>query len=141
MKKLDEIIAKVLNMTFEQKVYVGKESLNRLIEILYSYGFDDLDNSNLIINLMKYFVSMDMECSEEEYEMVNAIFEIDLTYEEFYALTNGGAEKDFIKMMNKVINKFTEEDRVCMCTFGLVIIASDNYIDDKELKLFKKLCK
>ena len=52
MAKLDDIIDKVLNSSYEEKVYAGKESLNRLMNILSEYGYTFDDKKLLIKNLL-----------------------------------------------------------------------------------------
>ena len=141
MAKLDDIIDKVLNSSYEEKVYAGKESLNRLMNILSEYGYTFDDKKLLIKNLLRLFVKIDRQFTLEEAQIILDIVEDYMDYESFVALTNQEADKKFVKFMKKVINKFSDEERVYISTLGLVIITCDNQVDKNEINLLKKLCK
>lgn len=141
MAKLDDIIDKVLNSSYEEKVYAGKESLNRLMNILSEYGYTFDDKKLLIKNLLRLFVKIDRQFTLEEAQIILDIVEDYMDYESFVVLTNQEADKKFVKFMKKVINKFSDEERVYISTLGLVIITCDNQVDKNEINLLKKLCK
>ena len=140
MENLDRLIDRIMDMSFEEKVFLGRKALDGLTDILSEYGYTDDDNFTLIINLIKYFVSMDYECSYDEYEMVKAILDIEMDYVEFYHATNGGADENFVSMMEKVISKFSEEERIMMCSLGLIIILCDGELNENEMEMFLRLC-
>lgn len=141
MAKLDDIIDKVLNSSYEEKVYAGKESLNRLMNILSEYGYTFDDKKLLIKNLLRLFVKIDRQFTLEEAQIILDIVEDYMDYESFVSLTNQEADKKFVKFMKKIINKFSDEERVYISTLGLVIITCDNQVDKNEINLLKKLCK
>lgn len=141
MAKLDDIIDKVLNSSYEEKVYAGKESLNRLMNILSEYGYTFDDKKLLIKNLLRLFVKIDRQFTLEEAQIILDIVEDYMDYESFVVLTNQEADRKFVKFMKKVINKFSDEERVYISTLGLVIITCDNQVDKNEINLLKKLCK
>lgn len=140
MKKIDEIIEKLVNATEDERLYLGKETFNKLAENLFSYGYTEDDVSNLMINLVKYFVGMDGACSYKEYELVRDILEIDIKYSELTFMTIN-LDKKFLKTMEKVILKFEEKDRVLIASLGLTIISSDKEITKEEKKYISKICK
>lgn len=140
MENLDILINRIMDMSFDEKVFFGRKALKLLADFLSEYGYTDEDNFTLIINLIKYFVSMDYECSYDEYEMIKAILDIEMDYIEFYNATNGGADENFVSMMEKVISIFSEEERIMICSLGLIIILCDGELNENEMEMFLRLC-
>ena len=102
-------------------------------------GIDDDTTFNFLTNVIKLFVSADRNCTELECKLFNDVMGTSLTYEQFYNLTNGGSDPEFVQAMDELIDALPDEAKVDVCTFGLTIIAADDTITGAEQALFEKI--
>ncbi|MBQ9369704.1 MAG: hypothetical protein IJU10_01365, partial [Clostridia bacterium] len=92
-----------------------------------------------MLGYIALFVSADRVCSAEEYQLIKSIYNLDLSYEDFYKLSNGGASGDFITVMDKMADSLDDDLKMNICLFGLCILVSDNKLTQAEYDLFIRI--
>ena len=134
-----QLMQDVVDATTEERIALGKQALNDTLEVLVKNGISPEDTTKIVLGLLRVFVSADRECNYEEYELFNAITGIPLREEEFYELTNGGSDPEFVQAIDDVIDCLSVSEKAPICLFGLTIMASDDELTPEEQELFTKL--
>lgn len=134
-----ELYQQYANQSHEQRVDIAQKAAANVLVALKDGGVDDDTTFAFLTNVIKLFVSADKNCTELECKLFNDVIGTSLTYEQFYNLTNGGSDPEFIKMMDDLIDSLPEEVKVDVCTFGLTIVAADDTITGAEQALFEKI--
>lgn len=140
MAKYEELMSQVLNLSVKDRIELGKQTLKDTMTVLSNHGVASNDTAYYIVNLIKLFVSADKICSQEEYDIVRAITEVNFTKERFIKLTKGGYDKEFVNKVYAVIDKLNLDEKKAICLFGLSILASDEMLTKEEQDLFDRLC-
>ena len=140
MASIKEMMQEVVNLDHDDRIKLGKSALKDIITILENNGVKD-DEKQLIfvLSLIKLFVSADKKCSKAELDLVNSILNSTLTYDEFYEMTNNGADPEFINELDDVVDSLTQEEKGAIVLFGLCIIAADEKITVEEQQIFMKI--
>ncbi|MBP5404403.1 MAG: hypothetical protein J6Y74_00415 [Clostridia bacterium] len=136
---LDDLINKVGNMSNEDRVDLGNNCVAQLQSGFREMGFDQEKIGFLMQNFIRLFVSADRKCSVAEYEFIKSIYNFGLSYDEFYDSTNGGADPEFITLMDQLADSMSEDMKTALCMFGLCILVSDHKITEEEFKLFIRI--
>lgn len=132
---LRQTLQEIVNMSDEDKVNLGKDALSRFVKGLMEGGIEKKDISDYIIALTKLFVSSDRKCSAEEYSFFRAVTGLELSSEDFYNMTNGGSDPDFIKASFKFLSILTPEDRTAAIVYGSALISCDDSVNIQEFAL------
>ena len=132
-------VENILHLSFEEKVDLGRDSLGRLVRGLKEGGLDKEQVSNVIWGLIRLFVSADKRCSNAEYVLFKEITQLDISEDEFYERTNGGADEEFKKAILDFISILTREDAVHAIVFGVTVMSSDGIIAKGEYDLIDQL--
>lgn len=136
---LDELITKVGNMSNDDRVDLGNNCVAQLQSGLRDMGFDQGKIGFLMQNFIRLFVSADRKCSTAEYEYIKSIYNFGLSYDEFYDSTNGGADPEFIGMMDDLADSMNDDMKTALCMFGLCILVSDHKLTQEEYDLFVRI--
>lgn len=139
MANYRQLMQDVVDASNEERIALGKTALNDTIGILINNGISQDDTTQFIIGLISVFVSADRECSQQEYDLINAITGINFTEEAFYELTNGGANPEIVDALDEVIDSLSPHEKAPICLFGLTILASDEELTPEEQRLFTRL--
>lgn len=134
-----ELMQKVVNLSFEEKVSVGKDALCETIDILKKHELKDDDIAPFIFALVKLFVSADKKCSKDELNLVNAITDLNMSYDDFFDLTNNGSDPRFVTEFDELIDTLEADEKSSICLFGLCILAADDTITAQEQQLFLRI--
>lgn len=139
MASYRELMQEVVNASDRERIALGKEALYNTISVLKNHGLKDDDGSKFIMSIIKVFVSADRRCSQAEYDLIRAITEIDFSEDEFYEISNGGADAEFVRAFDETIDCLEPEEKAHICLFGLTILASDEKMTKEEQDLFTRL--
>ena len=134
-EEVKQMIQQILDSSDEDKVALGQQSLSRFLNGLKENGFNDDDLPKIIVAITRLFVSADKHCSEKEYRFFKNVTEIDISYQEFYEMTTGGADIEYVKSVLGFIVGLNKEERVAVVLFGVALLSSDNVVEYKELRL------
>jgi len=135
----DEIVDSVREMDAELRVELAKDCVLKMCDGFARLGMNEEQMSEKICDVIRLFVSADRRCSPQEFELINAIYEFDMTYQEFYDLTNGGAQVEFIMAMDHYIDSLEKSLKSHIGMFGLCLLASDGEVTHVERALLKRI--
>ena len=136
---LDEMVVMTIRLDPEQRVDLAKNCILRVCKGFERLGLHEEEISRKICDFIRLFVSADKKCSYEEYELINSIYEFDMPYKEFYDLTNGGSQHDFVDLTDQYIDSLDADLKYNICLFGLCILVSDDKVTEEEYSLLRKI--
>ena len=139
MESVEQIIRKYIDQTPEERLESAKKATKEIAIYLNANGFNDKEALNFYLNIIRLFVSADECCGEDEYLLFKKILNVEISYDTFHELTNGGATETFVEAMDDVIDLMPYEIKLMVCVLGLTIICSDGIVNEKERELFKKV--
>ncbi len=131
----------VLKCSAIDRINLGKHALYDTMVVLARNGLTITDSVKFIISLIRLFVTADNVCSDDEYNLIRAITEVDFSKKRFFEITDIYAKEGYVDEIDKVIEKLPLEQKKPICLFGLSILASDNVLTNEEEKLFIRLSK
>jgi len=137
----DKIMKKVENLSHDEIVILGKDSLEKMKKGLKEDGLKSDQIDSFVLNTIKLFVSADSRCTEEEYELINAIMPLNLTFDEFFDKTNNGRNQEFVNSFDEFIDNANDDLKEAVCLFGVAILASDGKVNYVEQNLLEKIIK
>ena len=126
-------------MSDSERLKLAKLSLNTIYIELEKCGVKNGDAGAFIVGTIKFFVSADRSCSKEEYMLINKIYNINISYNDFYNMTNHGADIDFVRTFDALVQTFTSDGKVALCLFGICILSCDGKITVEEQKMFDRI--
>ncbi len=136
--KLDELMQQLVNLSHEERVTQGRSCAADIKEDFEKIGIGE-KYADFMVFIIKLFVSADRNCSKDEYKLINDIYELNMSYDDFFEMTNHGANSDFVKDLDALIDSLPEDTKIKVCLFGLFILASDDTISAEEQKLFQRI--
>lgn len=128
-----------LNLSPEDKVSIARSALKKIIDYLEKLDATSEDITKLITNFTRLFVSSDVKTTRDEYSFFRAVTGADVTTEQFYELTNRGADPDFIDATLEFIAKFPSEIIEAFLTYGMMVMACDDNINYQESDLIQRI--
>lgn len=136
---IKEIMQDLLDSSDEERLGLAADSLKTIYSELEKCGLDSKDSASFILNSIKLFVSADKECSEEEYQFIKKLYDLKMSYDDFYDLTNHGSDPYFVEKFDELVDAFTVEGKTALCMFGLCILSCDGTLTVDEQKLFARI--
>ena len=137
--QIEQTLHDVQGMSFEEKVGTGKEAITRLARGLRNGGITDEQISKVLTLFTRLFVSGDKNCTREEYELFKAITGSDLSYDEFYNVTNGGSNPQFVEDIFELIQILEHDDRIALVIYGAILVSADKEITYPEAQLIDRI--
>ena len=138
-ENMKNLLDEILKASPEEKVKLGAEVLNTFHNNLTKNGVNGETIAKIILNLTRFFVSADSSCSPYEHSYFSAVSGIKVSYEEFYKLTNGGRDPEFVDDTLKFLNGLDEETRTAAITYGIAMLSSDLKYSEVELAVIAKM--
>lgn len=138
-QEVRDTLQEIVDLSFEEKVKLGEDALSRFYSGLVRGGIPEKEVPDYIIAFTKLFVSADQNCDKAEYDFFRAVTGIELSVKEFYDLTNGGLDEEFISACLDIVRILNHEDRMAVVIYGAALLSCDDTINVMELKLFDKL--
>jgi len=136
---LAELYSSVEGMDFETRVDFARKNFGVLYAELLNEGLDMEGAIGLVNALIAVGVSADRTASMEEYELYNALFGIELTYEQFFERTNGGAAEVLVARIDQIVDHLDHEGKMAACSLALAFLSADGHVDYDEAALFERL--
>ena len=134
-----QTLQEIVNLSDEQKYELGKDSLNRFLNGLVKGGIAKDKLQDIIFAFVKFFVSADRSCTTGEYNFFRAVTGIDISTDDFFNLTNGGAAEDYQKAAYEFASILNHEDKVALAVFGAALLSSDDTITMEEAEMLDRL--
>ncbi len=133
------LMQQIVNLDFDARVEKGRKAVDGIIAVLNKQKLNPDQQKFFIESLAKLFVSADHKCSQAEYKLYVHILKKDISYEEFFEITNHGADSKFVENLDSIIDQLSGEEKTPICIFGLCLLASDDKITVEEQKLFNRI--
>ncbi|MCR4911770.1 MAG: hypothetical protein K5925_04535 [Bacilli bacterium] len=137
--KLQDIYSNYLNQTEEERIAVAQKATAAIAGFFSESGLTQKESLNFYINIVRLFVSADRRCSQQEVNLFNKILGVDYSYEDFFNLTNGGSNPEFVKAMDDIIDTMPEEPKIAVCVLGLTLLAADGELKESEIDIFERI--
>ena len=102
--KLKGMLQKVVNMSHAERVNWGRSTVDDILAGMRRVGITGDDYANFIMWVIKLFVSADKVCSQEEYDLICDIYDLNMSSQDFFDMTNRGADPTFVRDMINLIN-------------------------------------
>ena len=133
---------------YRKMVLLSEEDKKTIFSInlmkAWSYLCSNSENKNeevcfsLLMRYLAVFVSADEVCAEEEYDLfVDSLGLENVTFDEFYELTNFGRSKEVVQSAFELLDSCPKEIDDALLRVGLVMLASDGVITVEEQELFE----
>lgn len=124
----------------EQEIFnLARNATNKLYGFLQEEeGFEEKDMANLLAILFKLFVSADRKTRTPEYKLFLALLGLspsDFSQDDFFELTDCGANDDFVRHTLDLIHSLPEEYKFACGYIGVAVIACDREVTDAEEEL------
>lgn len=136
---MKKVLEEILKASPQDKVRLAASSLDTVIDNLKKSGVPENNRNTAILNLTKLFVSADSNCSPHEWSFFKAVTGIEISYDDFYNITNGGSDPKFIADAVEFLKSLDEETRNAAITYGIAILASDLTYAETEIEIIDKL--
>ena len=138
--ELRNLYVQFVNHSEEERVALARDAAGAVFSFLATTSLSKEEQLDFFVKCVALFVSADRLCSESEYKLFKAIFDdVDFTYEEFFNLTNGGADPNFVEALDELIDSMPAEAKTALCVLGLTFLASDDNLTPDEPRLFEKI--
>lgn len=138
-ENMKQLLNEVLKAEPQDRVALAVDSLELFRKNLRRDKVDEEVIEHIIMNLTRFFVSADHDCAPYEHSFFKAITGMNLEYEEFYKLTNGGRDPEFVGSTLEFINGLDEETRNAAIAYGIAMLSSDLSYAHVEVELIDKL--
>lgn len=139
MATLQEVYQQYLDMDNSSRVSIAKKCAGELISFARGRGMSDKDIVTLIVSLFKLFVSGDKHTARAEHDFFLASTGLNVSYEEFFSVTDYGANSDFVASMDNLIDSMPQDIKNQTLIFGLCILACDGKLTVSEQQLLNRL--
>ena len=134
--ELKELFQKFANMSHAERVELGRQAMAELINDLESNGLNSEQATQFVHLVVSLALSADRVTSAEEYRLFVDITKADISYDDFYQITNIGDLEGALKSIDEFVDSMTENDKNCALTLALCFISADDKITPQEQKLF-----
>lgn len=138
-EQLRELYNEYLNHSDAERVQTAQAATAVVAKFLNEAGLSNEQSFAFFMNIVRLFVSADRNCSEEEADLFNKILDTNVSYEDFFNATNGGASPEFIKAMDEIIDSMPEDPKVAVCILGLTFLAADGELSQAEADVFERI--
>ena len=138
-EKMDRMLTKIVNMSDEQKIHIGRRASRELLRYLRNDDYSDDEIMDWIKDLSKLIICADHKVVQKEYEWFCNVTRMDLTDVEFFDAVKDGDNKSFVKRMLIRIQDLPDRTRKAMVMFCSALAASDDIINADEIDMLSKI--
>lgn len=139
MMNFDEYCQSMLDMSPAEKVEAGREAFVIVYGWLKEIGVEEKNRSFMIDALIRAGVSGDFSCDGDELSLYNAIFDTNKSPEDFYEMTNGGADSEFLNDLDSLVDDMPTEVKFAACTLVAAFLTADDKLTANEAGVLCKL--
>lgn len=136
---LKELINDIFKMDPVERVAFGQLAVKKIVQGFSAGGLDARRINIALTNFVRLFVSADRNCVNDEWSYFKAVTGTDISTEEFYNKTNGGADPQFVEACMEFIDILTPEDRQAVALFCAAFLACDENITESEYNLLERI--
>lgn len=137
---MEPVFEEYMNLSRRERSQRCKVAVENIVNFCYSQDLTDRETVNFLANLTKLFVSVDRVCEQAEYELFIDVTGFDLTMDDFFEITNGGAAQDFVDYVLELIKLMPEDRKSDVALFGLCMCSADREITEAErMMIFRTL--
>ena len=137
--KMDRMLTKIVNMSDEQKIHIGRRASKDLLRYLRNDDYSDDEIMDWIKDLSKLIICADHKVVQKEYEWFCNVTRMDLTDVEFFDAVKDGDNKSFVKRMLIRIQDLPDRTRKAMVMFCSALASSDDIINADEIDMLSKI--
>ena len=134
--ELKELFQKFANMSHEERVEIGSESMTGLAQDLTDHGLDRETAFNFVHLVVSLALSADRVTAADEYRLFVDITGADVSYEDFYDATNIRDLGAALEHVDKIVDQMTETGKHAALTLALCFLSADDKITPQEQQLF-----
>lgn len=138
-EQLKSLYNEYLNHSDAERIEIAQSATAVLAKFLKEAELDEKQSFSFFLNVVRLFVSADRNCSTKEADLFNKILRTDISYEDFFEATNGGANPEFVKAMDEIIDSMPEEPKLATCVLGLTFLAADGELTPAEVEVFERI--
>lgn len=138
-EQLRELYNQYLNQSEAERVAVAQSATSVVAKFLNEAGLDQEQSFAFFMSIVRLFVSADRNCSQEEADLFNKLLDTNVSYDDFFNATNGGANPEYIKAMDDLIDSMPEEPKLAVCILGLTFLAADGELTQAETDVFERI--
>ena len=135
----NEYCQSLVDMSMDQRIELGTGAFAKVYGALKEAGVAEDNCAAVILALIKAGVSGDFSCSAEELELYNGIFSDNMSYDDFYNMTNGGGSSAFVANLDELVDSFADDVKFAACTLVGLFLAADDRLNRDEVGLLRKL--
>ncbi len=141
MATINELINQSKTMSMDQRLSIAHEATGAIISQLKKLDISTDATSTFLINIFKLFVSGDKKTRNDEYVLFKELFNLSIDKDTFFNITNYGADANFIKEIDELVDCAPQEVAVAVATLGILIITADGEVTDSERALLERIIK
>ena len=131
---LKEFRQEILDLSDSERINVARNAVNTLAGAL-----PRADLIKLLRLVSRVFVSADKNCDGYEHDLYVAATGDNLSFNEFYDVTNGGSDPAAINDLVNFAQGIADEYRVAIALFGLCLMAHDGTLTVSEQNIFERV--
>ena len=125
----------------DDRVIDAKKRVKRIRTYFVSHNISNQKSFMVIISIFKLFVSGDISANEAERIFMARVFDLDISSDEFYELTNYGGSQNFVKGMDTLVDSLPYSIKEDVVFLGLSICAQDGILTPEEEALLIKIAR
>ena len=137
--ELKELLQQFVNMEHAERVELGRQSMAALLNDLKSHGIPSEKATEFVHLVVCVALSADRVTAAEEYRLFSDITGANLSYDEFYQITDISDLDGAIEQLDQLVDSMSEEGKNAALSLTLCFLASDDKITPEETRLFVKL--
>lgn len=132
---MKDIIQQTLDATQSERVNLAGGASGSIMRWADSHGYDPAE---VLLNYFKLFVSGDKSCDYRERDLFNKTFNMNVGSDQFYEITNRGADESFIRSMINLTGRMDSDTKTAVIILGLAVMCSDGTMTVAEQQLLNR---
>lgn len=139
MATINDLINQSKTMSMQQRVAIAHDATDSIICELKKLEISTDAITNFLISIFKLFVSGDRKTRKDEYVLFKDLFNLDITTDAFFDLTNYGSDEKFVKDIDELVDASPKEVAIAVATLGILIITADGEVTTEERALLERI--
>ncbi len=139
MATINDLINQSKTMSMQQRVAIAHDATDAIISELKKLEISTEAITNFLISIFKLFVSGDRKTRKDEYVLFKDLFNLDITTDAFFDLTNYGSDEKFVKDIDELVDASPKEVAIAVATLGILIITADGEVTTEERALLERI--
>lgn len=137
---MEPVFEEYMELPRRERIARAKQCASNIYNYSLEQGLTEEQSIDMLCHLTKLFVSVDRVCEQGEYDLFVSVTGADMTYDEFFELTNGGGNKDYVDAVLGVVKTMDEDLKGDVAMFGLCMCSADGDVTEAErMMIFRTL--